>query len=262
MNVLKFYKDNISNDEYYYKFYDEIITIPEREKQKLLEAGFEAMDEYKNFDFFDDEDVINKFKYLCQPDVSMNETNKIMFHLVSYYLYKNGYVIKEFPYILCRPPMDPLQFTYHDIRTKIINDGGMRSNGQVPFSKRRLLISKLTFSQGKKIIISEDLDKKFMDISTRNASFESMTTDEKLKEIINMIEHLLKVNGKYISLDYATITDGCISDEDIILYKDKIQCFRHASEESLIERQHFSNAQKEFLIDYGVLICNLIYNNK
>ena len=89
-----------------------------------------------------------------------------------------------------------------------------------------------------------------------------MSTDEKIKEIINLIENLLKENGKYIKLDYKNIALDVLNDDIITSFKKKIQCFRHSSEEAIKERQSFTENQKKFIIDYGIMICNLIYYNR
>ena len=55
-----------------------------------------------------------------------------------------GYEIKEFPRILARPPVDPNDFTYGDIRNKIIAEGG-DYNGTVRYATRRTFVAGLTF---------------------------------------------------------------------------------------------------------------------
>lgn len=266
MNILDFYKQNITENEYYYKFYDEIITTPEKEKKELM--SFWGTNDDSSFDnsndyiFFDEEDVIEKFKFLCQPDTETSKENTMMFHLVCYYLYKMRYVLEEFPRVLERPPENPYDFTNKEIRNRVISQGKMRANGQVPYSERRIIVSNFTFSKKRASMVDDNLESIFERISTRSAKFENMAVDEKLKEIANAMEYMLKENKKYISIDYEVITTGIIDEQKVIDFRKKIQCFRHSSEESIKERNSFSNSQKEFLIDYGVTICRLIYYNK
>ncbi len=266
MNILEFYKKNITKNEYYYKFYDEIISTPEKEKEEFMIClGIEDdgyFDNINDYVFFDEEDVIEKFKFLCQPDTETSKKNTRMFHLICYYLYKTGYVLDEFPRVLERPPENPYDFTNKEIRNRIISQGKMRANGDVPYSERRIIISNFTFSKKRASMVDENLESIFERISTRGAKFENMAVDEKLKEIANVIEYMLKANNKYISLDYGLITAGIIDEQKIIDFRKKIQCFRHSSESSIKERNSFSNSQKNFLIDYGVTICRLIYYNK
>lgn len=270
MNIFEFYKKNVSKSEYYYKFYNEIVTIPEREEKnlkKFLSYSEDYEDDEINniggeYVFLDDEDIIEKFKYLCQPDTTSSNENTILFHLITYYLYKQGYILKEFPRLLLRPPVEPYQFTNNEIRNKVIENGKMRPNGEVPYAERRIIISNFTFEKIKPTMVDENLDEIFKNISTRNVKFENMETDEKLKEIINAIEYMLKENEKYILLDYETISKGFVSKQNIMEYKSKLQCFRHASINSIEERKYMSEAQKQFLIDYGIMICRMIYYNK
>lgn len=269
MNILEFYKKNIKKDEYYYKFYDEIVTIPESQlkehKQFLSYTNIiddEIEDNRDEYEFFDDDDIIEKFKYLCQPNTEISNENTILFHLITYYLYKNGYILEEFPRLLIRPPEEPYQFINGEIRNKAIENGKMRPNGQVPYAERRIIISNFTFKKEKATMVDESLDEIFKSISTRNAKFANMEIDEKLKEIANAIEYMLKEKDKYLTLDYSSITTGIITKENVIDYRKKLHCFRHASAEAIIERNKMSDNQKEFLVDYGIIICRLIFYNK
>lgn len=70
---------------------------------------------------YDAEEAITKFKELCQPDVGCYDSEKVCwFYLVTYYLYKIGYEIKEFSRVLARPPVQPNDFVYVEIRNRII----------------------------------------------------------------------------------------------------------------------------------------------
>lgn len=106
----------------------------------------------------------------------------------------------------------------------------------------------------------EELDELIQKISTRNAQFAEMAIDEKLKEIGNVIEFLLKGDKKFISLDYDTISSGFISEEDVIKLRKKVQCFRHSSKSSIDERGIYTEKQKQFMVEFGLIICNMIYS--
>lgn len=106
----------------------------------------------------------------------------------------------------------------------------------------------------------EELDELIQKISTRNAQFAEMPIDEKLKEIGNLIEHLLKKDKKFITLNYEYISSGFIKESDVKNLRKKVQCFRHSSQESIEERNAYTYEQKKFMIEYGIVICNLIYN--
>lgn len=132
--------------------------------------------------------------------------------------------------------------------------------------REKLLPSEKAFAYRMKmeatIKIENNIDKMFMEISTRNARFENMTIDEKIKEIANLIENLLYVDGNYIKLDYSKHCFEYVDDETIKKYRKQIQCFRHSRNNALEERKQFSDEEKEFIIDYGITIIKLIYSFK
>lgn len=109
-----------------------------------------------------------------------------------------------------------------------------------------------------RIKMPDDLNKKIELISTRNAAFEQMTADEKIKELGNLIEYMLKGKNGFTSIDYS-FSSNLIDGTSVIQYRKKIQCFRHSSQESINERNSFSREQKSFLIEYGILLNIYIY---
>ena len=170
-----------------------------------------------------------------------------------------GYEIKEFPRILARPPVDPTDFTYRDIRNRIIALGG-DDNGTVRYATRRTFVADLTFEQKScNIEVNDSINQKFIEISTRQASFNSMHIDEKIAEIANLIENLLKQDGKFITPEYENVCCGFIDDMIVRSYRKKMQCFRHCTDEAIAERKTYSEEQKIFLVDYGLTIVKAIY---
>ncbi len=170
-----------------------------------------------------------------------------------------GFEIKEFPRVLARPPIDPSDFTYNDIRNRIIAQGD-DDNGTVRYATRRIFVANLTFERkSNHIDIDNLINQKFIEISNRQASFNNMSTDEKLAEIANLIENLLKKSGKFITLDYPKICFEYISDDMVISYRKKMQCFRHATDEAIAERNSYSEEQKDFFVDYGLIIVKAIH---
>lgn len=55
-------------------------------------------------------------------------------------------MIKEFPKLLERPPLDPTDFTTQEIRHYLI-DQGQSYKGTVRYADRRLFVSKLVFQK-------------------------------------------------------------------------------------------------------------------
>ena len=170
-----------------------------------------------------------------------------------------GYEIKEFPRVLARPPVEPADFTYGDIRNRIIAEGN-DDNGTVRYATRRQFVANLTCTQkSNHIDIDSAIDQKFIEISNRRASFNNMSIDEKLAEIANLIENLLKKKGNFVQLDYSQVCFGYVTNEMITNYRKQMQWFRHATDNSIAERKNFTEDQKNFLVDYGLTIVKVIY---
>lgn len=191
--------------------------------------------------------------------MNFDQEKTCWFYLISYYLYKLGYEIKEFPQILARPPMEPSEFAYGDIRNTLIAQG-KDDNGTVRYATRRTFVAKLSFEQKTNHIqISDMIDQKFIEISNRNASFNNMSIDEQLAETANLIENMLKQNGRFITPDYSKTCFQYIDNEDILSYRKKMQCFRHSTAEALAERKTYTDEQKNFFVDYGLTIVKVIH---
>lgn len=256
MELRTFYFENIKNDDYHYRFFESIKNV---NCSYNIFMGYEDTNDF-SFEIYDAEEAILKFKELCQPEVTFDNEKKCWFYLTTYYLHKMGYIIKEFPRLLARPPLEPSEFTYGDIRNRIISEGG-DYNGTVRYATRRTFVAKLTFElKGSNIEITDSINQKFIEISTRQASFNNMTTDEKLAEIANLIENILKRGDKFLSIDYSLICFDYIKENDVIQYRKKLQCFRHSSANAISERSSFSNEQKLFLINYGLVIIQAIHD--
>lgn len=257
MDLREFYFNNINNNEYHYCFYTFINEINTR--YNVFEGEIE--ENVCGFEVFDCEEAIEKFKALCLPEVSFyDKENKCWFYLLTYYLNKSGYYIKEFPTLLARPPVDPTRFTYNDIRNAIIAKGE-DDNGIVRFATRRQWVANFTFKRkSNHIELNDSIEQKFVEISNRNATFDSMSTDEKLSEITNLIENMLKKNESFTTVDYSIECFDFINDEMVKEYRKKLQCFRHASSKSIEERGKYTEAQKRFLIDYGLTIIKVMHS--
>lgn len=256
MDLKNFYFQNIKEDEYHYRFYGSIENV---NNVYNIFSGYTEVEDYE-FEVYDAEEAIKKFRGLCQPEIDFSgNEDKCWFYLISYYLYKLGYVIKEFPRLLERPPMMPYEFTYKEIRNRIIAQGD-DDNGTVKYATRRKFVESLTFEQKSiNVEIDDSINQKFIEISNRQVSFNNMSTDEKIAEIVNLIESLLKKNGKFLTLDYSTICFDYVSNDVVKSYRKKMHCFRHASDDALFERKSYSEEQKQFFIDYGLTIVKVIY---
>lgn len=256
MDIKEFYIKNVKEDEYHHRFMDFIRNVDD--EHNIFFSDKEGVLNYR-FEIFDVDEAITKFKELCQPDVRFTAEKKCWFYLITYYLNSLGYEIKEFPKILARPPVDPADFTYTEIRNRMLAQG-RDVEGKVPFAVRRVFISEWTIRRKtSNIEVNDSINQKFMEISTRQASFTNMDTDEKIAEIANLIENMLKRGGKFIQLKYENVCCGFVDDAIVKSYRKKIQCFRHCTGEAITERKEYSEKQKAFLIDYGLTIVKAIH---
>lgn len=239
IDLRKEFVDNLEKyDYYYYKFNNYLYN-----------------NEMNDYILFDISEIITEFKKLLYPYNKGFSIEDETFIYLCFYLYINGYYIEEFPNFLERPT-DRWDLSYNKIRSAIIsNDGGY--SGRVAWEDRRTFVNNLSFKKNKSINVSEKIDVMIKNISTRNATFEEMAINEKLKEICNCIEYLLKKDGNFENIDY-NFSCGYLTDEIVKKFRNRLECFRHATVESLKERDNYTEIQKSFLIDYGILIINYI----
>lgn len=243
VDLCTYYKETVSENEYY------ICNFGLPYKYEIIGSYWIS----------DDVDAINKFKNLIMPYNERNRLENIhneeKFIYLCNYLHNEGYYIKQFPEFLQRPT-SRWDFSYNMIRDKLI-EKDKNNNGIVSWKDRRIYVNSLEFISKKKYDISDEMNLVIQNISTRNASFEELSMDEKLKEICNAIEFLLKKDGKFLVLDYSN-SCGYLSDELVKKYRNKLECFRHSTEEALEERKTYLVEQKNFLIKYGLLILDFI----
>lgn len=256
LDLRKFYLDNVEQSEYYYRFRDVVVHVNET---RNVFCGIQETYDY-TFEVFDTEEAIEKFKILCMSEnENYDKEAQCWFYLILYYLYKHGYVLEQFPKLVERPPEDTYDFVNREIRTRLIADG-KESNGTEGYAIRRTFVGSFTFKQKNQYIdFGKELEAKFRRISTRDAEFQAMSRDEKLAEIVNLIENLLKKDDKYLKLNYSEICEAFLNDDIIKKYKKILQCFRHSAEHSIEERSTFTDDKKDFFIDFGIVIVKTIH---
>ena len=81
MDLKAFYFNNITQEEYHYRFYESIKNVNQIFN---LFDGPQEVNDYE-FEVFDTEEAITKFKELCQPEISYYDNEKkCWFYLVTY----------------------------------------------------------------------------------------------------------------------------------------------------------------------------------
>lgn len=238
IDTLSYFKNNYDSKSYYSKFRSKLATISDEQ-----------------FVYTDRQEIVDRFRLICKPPEVEYENNDNEFLLLSFWLNKNKYVIKEFPNLLSRPT-SLFNFAYNDIRKYVQKVRG--SDGTVQWSERRELCDNLSITTNSTYqLLPDDIEEKIRLISTRKAEFDGMTVDEKLQNLNNLIENLLKPNskGSYLSIVYDDVFFGFISEEDVKHFRKRTQPFRHATEDTLRERAGIPENEKKLLAEIGVFIA-------
>jgi hypothetical protein len=89
MDLKEFYFQNIKESEYHHRFLNSVKKV---NYTYNLFTGEEETQDYQ-FEIYDVEEAITKFKELCQPDVNFSPENKCWFYLITYYLNTLSYTI-------------------------------------------------------------------------------------------------------------------------------------------------------------------------
>lgn len=245
LNLRIFYLNNIKDTSPYNKY-----------RKDILNEDFEIL-------IYDDKnETIQEFKELVQPNNENVYSEKLYlrkFILICFYLNYHGYYIVQFPSFLSHPT-NLSEFAYNKIKNYLITKG-RSDNGTVRWSERRLLINELEFEPKDKFNtdFTESTEQKFQEISTRGAAFDNMSSPEKLKEIANYLENNLKLERKYQSINEKQLLN-LISNDTVKKYRGILQCYRHSSKQSLIERSKLKDNER-FLISFGIAIINGLHNN-
>lgn len=242
IDTLKFFRSNYDPKSYYSKFHSQLLSIHDEQ-----------------FVYIDRQELVDRFRAICKPPEMEYENNNNEFLLLCFWLNKNGYIIKEFPNLLSRPS-SLNGFAYNDIRKYIQKERG--DNGSVQWQARRDLCDSLTITTNTKFqLLPDEVEEKIQLISTRGAEFDSMTVDEQLQNLNNLMENLLKPNskGSYLVINYDEVFFGFISEEDVKTYRKRTQPFRHATEDTLKERASISESEKKLLAELGVFIAVHLY---
>lgn len=259
IDLRNYFLDNVSEDDYYWRFKPLVENV--HVTYNVFNGPVEAPEcDRCNFEVYDDKEAISKFRLLCGPNNSSDcKEDKCWFYIVTYYLRCQGYMIREFPHVLDRPPLNLSDFVYDEIRQKAFSDG-LNDGSTVTYAVRRKIVRDMEFvKKCAGIAMGEELDRLVQQISTRGAEFDQMPVDEKLATLVNLIEALLKVDGRFVSADCSVVMLGFVDDNDIKNYRKMLQCYRHSSGEAIAQRAGFTEEQKAFLVDYGVTICKALH---
>lgn len=255
IDLLNFYDEYYKNT-YFEKFKDKIEREYNSDPFNFM-PELSKMEKIK-YEIFDAEEAKVKFQEIIQPssvEQSSVPHSKSWFYLLTFYFWKNGISMKQFPKAFERP-IDLYDFGYNQIRQYAFSKLG-ETGGSVTWATRRKIISELVFVQNEeKIIPSEKLKSIIQLIDTNNLQWQEMTLDSKIKNLNDGIEFILKKGKKFIDVpDIDNIESFALYQK----YRNFTQMERHSS--GIEERKRLSDSEKLFLIDYGVALLHLAIRN-
>lgn len=138
------------------------------------------------------------------------------------------------------------------------------TNGSfLPYTLKTIKISKyepifVLVSYAVNIENVEDFDNLIKKISLdKNANFFCLNTDEQLSLLNNVFENMLKEDNKFKTINTDKFSE-IIDESTIKKFRSKTQCFRHASKDSLLEREKYSIQQKRFLVNFGLSVIDAL----
>ena len=89
IDLTEYYKKNVKKEDYYYRFYNRLVTIPEEEQRMMYEVDWigNEYDDDTRFEIFDEEEAIKRFKELCEPNMDMtsNGDNIDLFYYICFF---------------------------------------------------------------------------------------------------------------------------------------------------------------------------------
>lgn len=254
INLIEYYKENFpknQNSSYDYNYFKDIEKHPKN--LSMLE---------KELTYYDDKQIINEWRNLLYPSNDRFVVDiiykKSKYYYLSYYLMNEKYEIIEFPTEL-ENTQGLSNFTDNTLYHATAEKYGRDDRGAVKWAHRRMFIDSLTIKKTTTTItVTNKIDFLIQEISTRGAKFNAMSSDEKLQNIRDAYEHLVSLHGGYDKIKYDELFMGYITESNLREYSRKLHCFRHGKSEALIERASFTEEQKQYMIDFGVVIINRI----
>lgn len=248
--------------EYFYQNYE---RVNNKYYNKFKDVYQQELDENDD-EILDDDDAIYKWKQLIYPKnrypKSVGEyKDNAYFGLLSFYLYSKGYEIEQYPQMLSK------WRTLSDVSDGELKEATRRiysPNGEdVRWADRRTYIDSLTFNKKNDSLLSleNDLEEIISSVSHRNAKFNDMILDEKLATIRDAFENIGKKNGKYLYIPYENLSVRYLSQKEAQSFANELQCFRHGESTLVAKRASYTEEQKLFMIDYGMMLLNLAYRH-
>ncbi len=222
-------------------FWDNSNMINEKININRFEDMFENIVSPDNESNYKNEDENIKWDRLCRY---LRENN--------YCLYYDGNIIFDFS----EQKMGLYSFAYNQIRNwvkKYIYNG--EYSDKVEWKDRRAFISKLKLETKVNVTPPNELLEIFNSISF-DTKHENINSN--LLGIANAIEFLLKEGNKFMSLNFNETESKFIDNNKIKELRKKLQCFRHATQEMIKEREEMTDDERKFYLYLGYAYLTII----
>jgi len=255
INLVDYYNENFpinTNSSYDLGYYCNIQKYP----RKWIELQ-------KDLVFMDDKQIINEWKNILYPAndnrVQDIEYKNAKYYYISYYLWNEKYIIKEYPTEL-ESTRGREKFSDGILYSETARIYGRDYKNEVKWADRRKLIDSLKIVKiATKISIKPKIEKLITDISTRGADFTAMAIDEKLENIRNAYEYLIFQKGGFDKVDYPSVFMDLIDEFNLKEYSKKLHCFRHGNPDAVKERTKYTDEEKQYMIEFGIIVLNKLH---
>jgi len=218
------------------------------------------------YNYKNEQDIINNFRDLLKPESGLKFKDYSTMHEEQFkgiikWMHKNNYTIKEFPNAI-QQELSLNALGSDRIRNYILSKKS--ESRTVRWSDRRKLIDSLTIQKtdaNPDFILESNLSDMIKKISLNSTDFSTKTRNEKINLLNNCTEYILKHRGKYIDID-ESIFFGFFDTNSVKKYRADTQVFRHTSEQSLSERNTWTNSKKDFYIKLGIILITQLYQEQ
>lgn len=236
---------NLSEDKHYYEFYKYFV-------KSLSNLNYEVIDA---------DDLITKWREKLYPRKDWTTKDNIEFTLLSYWLYKNEFIVEGHPDLLKKIKL-PKSIAEGELYTRTKKAYGTKVNGvDVTWSNRRNYIDGLQVERGDRsvVIMGQDLDEIMSLVSPRNAEFAKMELNEKLANIRDTFEYIGKIGKNYEKIPFESLSNDYITNQAVFKFQDELQCFRHGKSTMVAKRDSYTDDQKKFFVDFGLIILKIAH---
>lgn len=212
----------------------------------------------------DFDDAINAWKQVLITAIeTSSHEDDIKFLLTSFFLFNNGYQIEQFPTLLknIKSLYEISNFFRIQTSQKFGNKGVA---GGVKYEHRREFIRNISFAKIETALsyTEDELEVVLRKISLNDTDFKNKSLNEQLVDIRNAYENLTITATGFDNVNFEELTYNYISSDMAKEFTKRLHAFRHAKEESLLERDSYNDEQKKFFVEFGILLLHVVIRDR